>query len=209
MPRRFRSERLRFFINTSQGKSYTVVFATSLLVLVLVMFAIFPAFSSILTQFTENTERTLAQAAIEDKNATIRQLLASEQQNRAITVALDKSLPRKLNQDLVISDLIALSKSSGAKIQSIRFGSVEEVRKDLIEFPLFGSQLEAKVINIVMEGSRAQLEVYLVQVEQFRRVFNIRNLSITQSVGTNGQVNANSPFLLAIQAEVYSWFTPQ
>lgn len=202
---RFRSEKLREFIKTSRGKSYTVGIATAFLVLGLFMFAVFPAFSAILAQSKANQERSISLSQIEYKREVIRDIISTEQNNRAVTVALTASLPDNMQQAALIQDLLDLHKDLGLSLVNIRFAGLDSTRSNFDEFEISGDVLDGRVLSITVDGKRQDLERFVARVEEYRRIVNLRNISVSRRESPEGGIDPNLPFRLTMQAEVYFW----
>jgi hypothetical protein len=204
-PRRFRSQQLRQFLTTAQGKTYTVTFFTGLLVLILVVFVMLPSFTAIFGQLAENSEREAALQQVELKNSTIRTLLAQEQQNRAITVALQQNFPDKYNQSEISAHIIKLAEESSVFLTGVRFGKMDLKRPAFQPFP--AETVDGKTLAISAVGSKGDLEKFVAAFENSQRIYNIRSINLAVNLNKQGEIDATAPFLISIQADIYYWKT--
>lgn len=207
MATRFRSEKLRQFLKTTQGRTYTVAFFTGLLVLVLILVALFPAFSSIFTQLTENGEREQALALIDEKNTTIRTLLSTEQQSRAISVALREVLPDNYDQAQMLREILQVIDETEVVMSGVRFAERETNPRQLRELQNLQGFVDFRIVTITIDGTRSNLELFLRRLESHQRVYNVRNVTTNVLADEDGGMNAITPFRMNIQTEIYFWLT--
>jgi Tfp pilus assembly protein PilO len=204
MAPRFSSTTLRNFIATTQGKSYTVVVVTVLLVIVIFLAGVFPALSSIFLQIEQNNSRTEALSQIETKRQTLRTLTAEEAEKRAVALSLDANLPSELDQIGIFTSLSNIAEDSGGELVAATFVSIE-LRRNLPT--VFGTPLalDGIVINLTVEGDRTELEEFITLMEESRRIFNIMNMSLFKVDETTFTGDTLSQFKMDMQVEAYFW----
>ncbi len=204
MPRRFSSDRLRKFIATQQGKSYTVVSITLLLVLVIFLVGVFPAISAITFQIQENSNRQTTLEAMEQKRLILRDLITEEKSKRAVTFALQASLPDSLAQAELFTDIQALVKNSGGVLNAVGFTDLESKRAlaTLFNAPI---ALDGKTLSLNVDGNRTDIENLFTALEGSRRIYNIRNFSVFKINGAEGSGSSAKLLRLDLKAEVYFW----
>lgn len=199
------SSDMRKFIATSRGRSYSVIVITGLLILVLVFFAILPAVSSILLQLSQNDSRLAALTKIDQKRETLRTLLGVHDQNLATAVGLNHALPFSLEQDDVIKDIVGFAGTNGVFLRSVRFVDIagrsrlSELYFDEPDFDF----IDGVIINISLEGDRQNLRQFIASLEQSRRVFSLKTISISKVSAAESATN--SPFIMNLQMESYYW----
>lgn len=201
-------KQLREFVATSKGKSYTVTIITLLLIMVLLFFAVVPAFNSILVQVRQNEERLEALASIDQKRENLRLLLNKHNENLAVAVGLQDSLPNELNQEGVVEELVQFTETSNAKLRSVRFVNLEgrsRLTQLILEDPLLSLELiDGVVVNLSIEGEKSQLRTFITEMESSRRIFSVKSLNISR-VEQQGDYIGRGPFVLNMQAETYFW----
>lgn len=209
MPTRLRSQTLRFLIQTSQGKSYTVTFATGLLVLIMMMVALFPAASSIFARLTENTQREGAVEQINSKLTNIRTLAAKEQTARTLSVAISDLIPNGFNQDDVLAELLTLANQNQVNLINYRTADLEPTADSLRALGALSSKASGKIITLTVDGGRGQLENLIAALENSIRVFNIRSISYSLLTSTQDIFVAGTAFRMTITFETYFWALPE
>ncbi len=201
-------KQLREFIATSKGKSYTVTIVTLLLIMVLLFFAVVPAFNSILTQVRQNEERLEALAEIDQKRESLRLLLNKHNENLAVAVGLQDSLPNELNQEDIVEDLVDFSSSSRAELRSIRFvnlaGRSRLTQLFQVDPTINIALIDGAIVNLTVEGERSELRAFILAMEQSRKIYSIKSFNIAR-VEQQGDVVGRGPFILNLQAETYFW----
>lgn len=193
--RRFINERLRNFIETSRGKTYTVAVVTGVLVLVLFTFGVFPSVRAIIRQVGQNEARIETLQKIEEKNQRLRQL-ANEIENKSnVSEALNQSLPDNIQQETVIDTVTKLARKNNVSFSSVQFSRGGNANNSEYNKEYIG---EAG-INLKVVGSRTDVVQFAEDMEESIRVFNLSQLSL-------GRRTADGPtHALSIQADYYYW----
>lgn len=207
MAPRLDSKKLRDFISTSKGKSYTVAISTVALILLLVVVGIFPAVNSILYQVQENDRKLGVLGTMDTKITTIRSLVQQEQLKPTISAALDKALPNGVSQE-VLFDLINQGASENSvTINSLAFGEPSLSRKLPLVFIGLSPYVDSKIVTITLTGPKDDLEKFLSFLENTRRIFNVQSVSMFKLEDESGVVTSSTPSGMNISSEVYFWNT--
>jgi len=208
MPTRFRNQTLRFFLVTSQGRTYGVAFATGALTLIMLMVALFPAASSIFARLAENGQRQDAVVQINDKLTALRTLSAKEQSARTISVALDDLIPNGFKQDVLIEELLAMTNRTEVNMINYRTTDLEAAADSIKKLGALSAKVGGKLVTITVDGGRGQLESLVSELENSIRVFNIRSISYNLLTSTQEIFVAGSAFRMTISFETYYWKLP-
>ncbi len=200
MASRFTNESLRTFIQTSKGKSYAVGAVTILLVVVMFIFGVYPAVGAIIAQVNDNASREDVLSQIEEKRDTLRSLVLTEQSNHAVSLSLETNMPSSLDQETLYNRLVDLAAKSNVSVVSTNFSTIERRRQLNVVFSTTEA-LQGGLLTLTVEGERDDLEVCLEELENYRRIFNVRGLSM-EKLDTS---KVSSPFKLILQLEVYYW----
>jgi Tfp pilus assembly protein PilO len=181
-----------------------VISVTLLLVLAIFLFGVFPAISAITFQIQENNNRQDTLTALEQKRVILRNLIAEEKSKRAVTIALQASMPDDLLQAQLFTDIQKLTKNSGAVLTAVAFADLESKRalSTLFTAPL---ALDGKLMTLNVEGNRADLENLFTVLENSRRIYNIREFNVfkkgsAETAGPNDKI-----LIMDVKAEVYFW----
>lgn len=200
-PNTFVSKRLREFIATSQGKSYTVLVVTTVLVLLIVLLGIFPAVSAILLQVEQNNTRHLAVGEIDSKRLVLRDLTAEQNTKPAVVAALNAAIPDgDIAQDKVFTFIQKTMAANQLKFSTVSFGELEK-RRSLESAFRVNATIDGMIMNLSADGTRKQIEEFIADLEDSRRIYNIRNLTVRKV----DQTSASSIFRMDVQAEIYFW----
>lgn len=200
MASRFTNDSLRSFIKTSKGKSYTVAAITILLIVIMFIFGVYPAVGAIIAQVNDNTARENVLAQIETKRNTLRSLVLTEQSNHAVSLSLETNMPSSLDQETLYNRLVDLAKKANVSVISTNFSTVEKRRQLDVVFSTTEA-LQGGLLTLTVEGERDALEACLEELEMYRRIFNVRGLSMEKQDTSK----ASSPFKMILQLEVYYW----
>lgn len=187
-------------ISTRQGQSYAVLAGTLLLVIVLFGFGVYPLVSSIVYENEQNTIRQENLNKMEQKLSTLRQLIAEDQAKKSVSVALQSVFPDDVSQVNLIQDVTDTAKTDGVVIFSFGFGDLD-TKRELDKIFSTKNPLTAKTLNMAVVGSRSEIETFIADLENMRRIVNITSMSIGKNID---EPTANrDPFRLDFQAEVY------
>lgn len=197
-------KQLRQFVETSKGRSYTVTIITLLLLMVLIFFAIIPAFSSIALQIGQNEERTEALELIDEKREALRVLLNKHNENLAVAVGVQEALPNDLDQEEIMRDLIQFSSDADVKLRSVRFVDLlGRSRLSQVQSEFDVTLIDGAILNLGIEGERAELRQFVSQLENSRRIYSVKSVNVTRV--SERDVSFTEPFVMNLQAEVYFW----
>jgi len=109
-------------------------------------------------------------------------------------------MPSSLDQETLYNRLVDLAAKSNVSVVSTNFSTIERRRQLKVVFSTTEA-LQGGLLTLTVEGERDDLEVCLEELENYRRIFNVRGLSM-EKLDTS---KVSSPFKLILQLEVYYW----
>ena len=82
---------------------------------------------------------------------------------------------------MILNELMDMSDNSNVYLKELNFKENKELKKD---FPITDIQLpenlKAQLISIKFEGSQSTINRFLKELEEKRRIYNVRNIGITR-----------------------------
>lgn len=196
------TEQLRKALQTAQGKSYAVTAVTILMVLIIFVFGIFPAISAILFQSEQNAKRMEALAAINTKHTTLKNLAVEESKKRAVSLALRAALPNDMEQDMLVEQFYEMASLTETELLSIQMAEIGD-QEQIADAFILAEPLDSLAVSLTFRGTRSQLEELLNELEQMRRIFNIRDLQLSN------ETNADATYRMSVAGEIYFWVLPE
>lgn len=205
---RLRSERLRTFLKTVKGKTYTVGAITTLLVIIIFLIGVFPAISAILLQVEDNQSRITALSKIDTKRTTLRTLSNGLSTSSLAVTALNAVLPENLVQEDILNQLNGLANEYNLQLLNISFTDLDP-RRNLSEVFLISNEaLSGKNISINLQGGLNEIQSLLSDIENSRRIYNIKSFSVYRVLNQSGiESNLSQGYRIDIQAEMFFWNT--
>ncbi len=184
---------------TVERKTYTVVGVTLLVVILLVFFAIRPAVGSIFERLNENEEKRDILGKMDAKYDTLLSLSNQEQQREDQLALLENSYPSNKQEEFPIANTIEMINRNGLRFTSI--GVNDATTKSALDATKLGTNTKFFVINISVEGERANFIKFVKELEDFPRIFNIQKIAMTPL--DNSQGSTNREIKGEIEAEIY------
>lgn len=117
------NERINKIWATTQGKTYTTAIATIVVVALMIVFAVVPAYVSITDQISLNEAKTTYVGDLKTKQQNLNTLITQQQNNTVSLRLLDIYLRDRINNELLVASFsqIALEKNINCKFDSASF----------------------------------------------------------------------------------------
>lgn len=179
---------------TTQGKTYTVFTVTLLVVVLLIVFAISPAYLSITNQISRNNAKMAYLADLDKKEETLRSLTNQEADLADEIDILNTDFKDKRNDEFMLSNMSKMASTYNCDLTSMTFGENKvPTIPDLTLYPEF----TAVPTTITVSCDLAGLESFLAHVESFPSTMSIKTISYG--------VVQNEKYGMTIEAEYYFW----
>ena len=195
--------RLAEYLKDSKNKSLFTAFVTFAFVIIMVVFGIIPAYSSLGSQIKDNESRDEMIQKLEKKLDDLKQLFDEQKQKESLVNYFSQVFPDNPSQENVINLLENIGKSDGIYIKSMTFSETSNSNNALKKLNLDPS-LKYQGVNIIAEGTQAGIVSFIEKIETLRRIVNIENLTINRKSGVElTQSQPTLDFKLNIQANYF------
>ncbi len=198
--------RLDKYFEDTKRRSYFVAAATTIFVLIIFLFGVRPAVSSVLKQNKANKVRDEAIDALELKLNTLRSLVQESEQDKDLISYFNQLFPENSSdQDYVLGELVDLVQGSNLKIVSLNF--VEESNFSTVQID-FGAapQVKSLAVSVSIDGQYGDIINFLKEMETSRRVYHLNTISITKKIQQDGQDSIlDLPLRLSLEMDLFYW----
>lgn len=204
MPKATLTSRISKILQTKQGQAYAVAIGTAFIVVVLIGLGIFPIVSAILFASEQNGLKQEVLNRMIQKEQILNTLVGTEAANRNVSLALKAAMPDEVLQADFIKTVNDLTADNAIFVRVLTFNDIES-RVELKELFDVAIDLQGKSATLSAYGTKEGLENFIVQLEQDRRVANIRNLIVSRR-DSQELIESNFPtleFKLDLQLEIY------
>lgn len=199
------SSQIQKILDTTQGKTYTVILVTAVVIVLMVTFAIAPAYLSITDQFKENEEKRVYIAALDDKQEVLNTLAQQELDYTDQIQILEDLYPNQSDDEFVLANLDAMALHNRCRLMNVTYS------RDIKNLPESGlaefTGLARAPIHVELQGELADLQLFLTQLEQFPVSITINSLTygLTPRNNSQEQLDEPLPYTLSIEAEYFYW----
>lgn len=210
------NDRINQIWATTQGKTYTTAVATVAIVVVMVVFAVVPAYTSITDQIALNDKKGLYLEDVVDKQKALNTLVSQRnEQNTAITL-LDLYVGSKINNELLVASFSSLTNTELFPDTTCTLGAASfsdpAVTKN---FTTMNPNIKAIGFSVTFKNCKIDYEHDIDNVrDMYSRILNlpipiyVTSINYTnkteQSSGVFGKLLYNK-FTLIITGEYYYW----
>jgi Tfp pilus assembly protein PilO len=200
---RSKTFQLSEYLQDSKNKSFFTAFTTFAFVIIMALFGIIPAYSSLGSQIKDNELRDEAKQNLEKKLDDLKKLFDEQKQNESLVNYLFQVFPDNPTQENVIELLENLGKKDGIFIKSFGF-SENQGDSNILKNLKLSSSVKYQRVNVIAEGTQSGIVNFVKEIETLRRIVNIENLTINRKTGVElTQSQANLDFKLNIQADYF------
>lgn len=201
------SAKLNEYLKTPQHRSYFLIFATVVFVFIMVVFGVLPAYSAFSLQGEENAKRQAAVDQLNQKLSDLKSLASQAQENSDLVSYFDYILPSKVDQDIILNELMALATNSGVFLTNTTFKINTEVQRQFTTQSVnIDANVESQTITLSAEGSQQSINEFLGRLEKKRRIFNVASFNITRK--SQQEISSTSPdryYNLILTLSIYSY----
>ena len=181
---------------TPQQKTYSLLIATLVVILVFFFFAIRPAYVKIAELNREISDERLLLAQINTKINTLETLSSELARLRQDLPLFYDSFPDKAENGFVVGNLSALADANGLKLSSIEFSDILDTTQLELINTVDLTNVKMVQVRINIDGNIQQIIAYVSSLERFPRIINIQSISYNHNQATETVLNdaQESPF---------------
>jgi Tfp pilus assembly protein PilO len=173
-----RTQRLNEILEDSQNKSYFVAAVTVIFAILFVVFAILPAFSSVINQNTENDQIREAIEDVEKKIETIQGMVNEQETKGAVLGFFDDIFPENNDpQEDIVADLFARAEDREIIVLSSTFSEQVNDTEVRVQWAI-RENVRTGMIQMQLSGSKDQLFDFIQEIEDLGRIYAIDSMSI-------------------------------
>jgi Tfp pilus assembly protein PilO len=190
-----------------RNRVYTAVIFSFLAISLFAWYAIRPTIQTIIYLRREISDKSVLDKQMEQKIANLIEAQANYENIKDQLQLLDEAIP--LNPDTLdaISQLQNLISTSGATISAIRVASVPLVAAGDENAKTKTTQpSHSYSINLTVDGRYSDLEQYLQEIINMRRILTVDQLSILPDKDTTSQSSSESGSLLRLTIQLDSYY---
>lgn len=181
-----------------QRKTYTIVVATIVLIILLLFSAIRPAVTSVFDKTSSNSVKREVLADMDHKYESLVSL-GGEADTRADSIAiLHHSLPDGREEEIIIVNINNFVRLYDLDLNSMYID--KEIKKSVLGNSNLGPKVKVAGITIEVEGDRDSVNQFVEKLEKFPRIINIHSLTMSPVGGLSRDSN---DVHVNIQAETY------
>ena len=194
-----RSSNLSLILESTQGKTYTVILVTILVIALLLFVAALPAYLSITNQLVRNEAKTKYLGDLDTKLEHLKELSEQEKSYTEEIDILNSLFKEKRNDEFIIANISKLAEKNNCKLFNLGFSETEVPSiSELGGFSLFS----AVPVTITLNGDLVNLEKFLKDLENFPATITVKSVNYSKD---SDNVAAPNAFNMVINAEYYFW----
>lgn len=195
--------KLNEYLQTAQHRSYFIAFVTLVFIFIMVVFGILPAYSAFLLQGVENQKRADAIEKLKKKRDDLQKLTLESQQKEDILAYFDFVFPKTPDQDEILNQMIQLADRSFIFLKNINFQENNQLQREFQPLAL-DPAVQSLSLSILAEGSQQTLNSFIGELENQRKIYNIKNFIITRKSSQDIQRTTPDKYYdLNLQLNIY------
>ena len=195
-------ERLNKILATSKRKSYFVAAVTVLFAVAMFLLGILPSYSSLTLQAKENEKKDEVLNMMQTKLTTLKNLTAESEQKKDLVAFFSSAFPDSSSQEDVLNSILAFANSNKLYLSSVSFSDARRDKPLSVDFSV-NDQIKSQVLSLFVEGKRDNILKFINDIEQSRRIFNIKSAIIVRKTGLELSANPERDHKLDLQVEIY------
>ncbi len=202
-----RVSQLNEYLSDSKNKSYFVVAVTVIFFIVFVFLGVIPSIRSIISQTSKNAEIQKAINRTSTKLRFMQQMVTEQSTKQSLIENFNSLFPNTISQESAIEDLYSLAEQNNIYILNLTFpDDRRRTAQSLAREFRVGPNVKSQAINLNAESNRDSIQNFIENLENSRRVFNIRTVTISKKTG-EALINAgfDKEFNLSMVLEYFYW----
>ena len=199
-------------LTTRRGAGMSVAGATIVMIVIMLVFAIMPAYSSITDQLKNNEAKVVYLTELKNKQATMEQLSEEYTLNENLINKYNRYMNSDYNTEVFLANLNQIGINHNSVLVSVAFAdAVSPEDPGLLEY----LNLLEVPLNLTYVGTIPNLTQVLSDIEKYPVPINISSISYTHFNGTDGSIDEDElisidpRFNLQITASYFIWGVQQ
>jgi Tfp pilus assembly protein PilO len=200
-----RTARLNEYLQSSQNKSYFVGAISIIFIGIFVVVGIVPSVRSVLSQNEENKTIETQLQKLNNKSNVLNALIRENTDNTNILGVFNSIFPDQNSQEDVITDIYQIAENNNVFIKTANFPSGRREVPLSREFRT-KNQVQSQKVNLSLEGGRLELQTFISQIENSKRIYNVESIVITKKSGQALQnAGPGRDYDLSMVIEYFYW----
>jgi len=191
------TKKLNDTLQTSQSKSLFTALVTLVFVIIIFILGVQPAYNSIIFQIDENSKRDILLNKLGNKLVVSKKLTDEYSKNTGIINYFNYVYPNNIDQSNIISILLTTAKTDSLVLSSVSFGDTTNV-----------TTKGQEEISISITGTQSNIIRFMKDLESSSRIFNIRNVNITQALDKNTNKVTSNNYIAGLSITYYYYIRP-
>lgn len=189
-------------LSTSKNKSFAIATITIAFVLLMAFAGIIPSLSSLGVQIEANGKRDDLISKLERKLTTLKNLTREYNQKSTVVNYFNQVFPGELFQEQLITAMDELCTKNNLQLDNITFLNTEFDQATLQE--ITSKQVALSRFSITGQGSREDVLKLLGDLDNKRRIMNVKNLIVTRKTGSELVSDPTfKEYRFSMQVEIY------
>lgn len=197
-----RRRKLNELLDTTKGKTYFVLFATFLFVAVMILFGLLPSYSALQRQSELNSRRGEHITGLQEKLATMENLVVENQAKSDIKGVFNSILPNGFRQLDYIYEITEFAEKYSMNFDGLAF-STTSTFTDRIKNIGNDRSLKAVVINMQLDGTKESITHFIRDLESSIRLYNIIDITVSKKPVEELLRNPSNPYRYSVVAHTY------
>jgi hypothetical protein len=193
-------------ISTRRGASYTVGIITLLMVVIMLLLAILPAYRSITDQLKNNEAKLKYLQDLKTKQASMDDLLAEYNNNADLIQKFEAYYQDKPDNEMIVANFDQIAKNNNCVLSSLNFKPVTDPSDpNMLTF----AGIRAQPFDVLYKGNLQDLGNVLKHLEDFPLAIKYDQFSYTHYKAVDSKVDVpvsqDYMFTLTLTGEYYFW----
>jgi len=205
MALQLRNKGLQDVIQTTRGRTYTVLIVTIIVIVLMFAVAIAPAYLSITNQIKNNDEKRDYLSELEEKETNLRTLAEQELTYTDQIAKLNQYYADQENDEFILANLNSIADNYNVVLSSVSFNnSAKSLPLSALVFP----NLTRVQIAIGIQGELANMQLFLAALESFPSTITINtiNYGINEEESLSAEERESlPPYAMTLTAEYFFW----
>lgn len=208
------NNRLKQILETTRGSTLGMGGITLFIVVLMIFFAVLPAYRSITDQLKNNEAKTTYLKALQEKKTILDKLAFSYKENLGLINYFDMYNNSVRNTETFVANIDAIAKKHDAVLKNIDLNNGNNY-KSPDNSPFIGSlSMSPQKMQIQFDVKLSSVTSLINSLEEFPLTIyiyttNLVQAKIIENTTTKGPLSANDTIELTIVGETYFWNNAQ
>jgi len=198
------NQRINAILSTIQGKTYTMAIATIVVILLMIVLAIVPAYTSLTDQMALNTLKEKYLVDMDTKQNILNTLFEVRDSNQTSLTLLDTYLKDKINNEYFVASFYQVAEDLNCEFKGASF-SAPAVSKNIknLNANVIGIKFSASFICKISGVKPLYARIANFPILVYIDAINYSNKKDAGGSGTNNFINDN--LAVSISGEYFYW----